>query len=286
MIKKLCIILLLLSVVAPTMAQQQSGEDVASFAPKKGNWQVSAVMGSSNMFDLGTEHYLLSDFQAPNTGLGDGSLNQSQSPSAFLNLEGISNSSLVNLIGLQGSYFITENISVNAMFSMNINLTPKRDYIEGDDEIPGMEIPGVQYVEGQLKNNWATSVGANYYFNTKNERINLYAGALLGWQMGRIKTQTPYTGNTVTDPDTEEELPLELYYPNNNSGQIWGANGSLVAGVEYSLAEGLIIGFEVRPLSYTFNKLSVCPPGYDNFHAENHSVNVFALPNLKFGFRF
>ena len=59
MIKKLCIILLSVCTVAPVMAQQYSSSDDASFAPKKGQWQVSMVMGSSQMFNNNTENYLL-----------------------------------------------------------------------------------------------------------------------------------------------------------------------------------------------------------------------------------
>ena len=55
MIKKLCIILLSVCTVAPVMAQQYSSSDDASFAPKKGQWQVSMVMGSSQMFNNNTE---------------------------------------------------------------------------------------------------------------------------------------------------------------------------------------------------------------------------------------
>ena len=50
MIKKLCIILLSVCTVAPVMAQQYSSSDDASFAPKKGQWQVSMILCSSQMF--------------------------------------------------------------------------------------------------------------------------------------------------------------------------------------------------------------------------------------------
>lgn len=62
-----------------------------------------------------------------------------------------------------------------------------------------MQIPASKYVEGRVKNNWMVNIGSNYYFNTKNERINLYVGGLIGWQMGRIETMSPNTGETVSD---------------------------------------------------------------------------------------
>ncbi len=291
MIKKLCITLFALAAVAPSMAQQQGGNSDASFAPQKGNWQVMAVMGKSTMFNTSIESYLLDDPDSDNIGLGYSSSNESTNPNYYLTVDEITSNSMMNVIGLQGSYFITDRISVTAMFSMNIGITPKKDYVEGDDTVENMTVPGTQYIEGQLKNYWYTTVGSNYYFPTKNERISLYAGAQLGWQMGRIQTQTPYTGvyvdeNGYTSSLEDGGVPEEVYYANNNGGQIIGVTGSLAAGIEYVVAEGVVVGFEVLPVSYTFNRLSICPQGSQWFHAINHNLNLFALPNLKVGFRF
>ena len=52
MIKKLCILLLSASIVAPLAAQQYGNqEDHASFAPRKGLWQVSMVLGNGTFFN-------------------------------------------------------------------------------------------------------------------------------------------------------------------------------------------------------------------------------------------
>lgn len=133
MIKKLCIILLSVCIVAPVMAQQYSSSDDASFAPKKGQWQVSMVMGSSQMFNNNTENYLLptywngQNFSFPNVGLGNNtSGNQSSDPATYLQLGDLNSNNLVNIIGIQGKYFLTDRWDVNLMFSMNIGVTPKR----------------------------------------------------------------------------------------------------------------------------------------------------------------
>lgn len=64
MIKKLCILLLSVASVAPITAQQYSSGD-ASFAPKKGQWQVSAVIGNNQMFNQDMT-YLLPNYWNPN----------------------------------------------------------------------------------------------------------------------------------------------------------------------------------------------------------------------------
>lgn len=300
MIKKLCIILLSVCTVAPIMAQQYNSSDNASFAPKKGEWQVSMVLGSSQMFDNDTE-YLLPKYwngrgNAPGIGLGDEDKNQSTDPGYYLNLGNLNSNNLVNIIGIQGKYFLTDRWDVNLMFSMNVGLTPKKDYIEGDANVSDMQIPASKYVEGKIKNNWMVNIGSNYYFNTKNERINLYVGGLIGWQMGRIETTSPYTGETVVDPDTDVDddddnsamgdSPLQLYIPGSKSGQIYGLRGAAVAGIEYSLAKGLVLGFEIQPVAYRYDRIQICPKGMETYQVGHHNINLFSQPNLKIGFRF
>lgn len=314
MIKKLCILLLSVASVAPITAQQYSSSD-ASFAPKKGQWQVSAVIGNNQMFDQ-SMNYLLPNYwsptnQYPQVGLG-GYGQQSSDPGVYLNLGNLNSNSLVNLIGIQGKYFLTDRWDVNLMFSMNINATPKKDYIDGDYTIENMPIMASKYTEGRISNAWNVAVGSNYYFNTKNERINLYVGGLLGWQMGRIETTTPYTGETFTedeeliqiddpshpdynspyneygpnyDPDLVTES-VQLYTPNSRAGQIFGLKVAGVAGIEYSLSPGLILGFEVQPVAYRYDHIQICPKGQAAYKVGHHNINFFATPNLKIGFRF
>ena len=267
MIKKLCILLLSVASVAPVMAQQYSSSD-ASFAPKKGQWQVSAVIGNSQMFNQDMNYLLPTYWDAKNgftqnTGLGDvtSNPNMSEDPGLYLNLGSLNSNNLVNLIGIQGKYFLTDRWDVNLMFSMNINATPKKDFIEGNYEVDEMPIMGSKYMEGRSSNAWNVAIGSNYYFNTKNERINLYVGGLLGWQMGRIETVTPYTGETIEDPDLAEDNTgdadldesnqesVQLYTPNSRAGQIFGLKVAGVAGIEYSIAKGLVFGFEVQPVA-------------------------------------
>lgn len=319
MIKKLCILLLSVASVAPITAQQYSSGD-ASFAPKKGQWQISAVIGNNQMFNQDMT-YLLPNYWNPNNnnypqvGLG-GYGNQSNDPGVYLNLGNLNSNSLVNLIGIQGKYFLTDRWDVNLMFSMNINATPKKDYIEGDYTVEEMPIMASRYMEGRISNAWNVAIGSNYYFNTKNERINLYVGGLLGWQMGRIETVTPYTGEYYDDSDdyqnsdgtnigtgdtdSNEDLPMgegdvnmnegkdpvQLYTPNSRAGQIFGLKVAGVAGIEYSLSPGLILGFEVQPVAYRYDHIQICPKGQAAYKVGHHNINFFATPNLKIGFRF
>lgn len=293
--KKLCITLLALAFVAPLMAQQSGGTRDASFAPKKGQWQVSVSFGSNQMFDQQLDYLLPTYFSGYNgstvnfenpVGLGGSSM-QSQDPSAYLNLSGLGDNSMFNLIGLQVKHFLTEHLDINLSFGMNINLTPSKDYIEGDYSVEDLPIQSSKYMEGRLANVWNAAVGSNYYFNTRNERINLYVGALVGWQMGRIQAVLPYTGIEWSDNDgdlaTEE---LGMYVPNSRAGQVMALKAAVTAGVEYAVADGLVFGFEVQPINYQYSILQICPKAATTYTALHHYIGLLAAPQMKIGFRF
>ena len=155
---------------------------------------------------------------------------------------------------------------------MNISITPKKDYIEGDYKTtPDMIIPDQKYVNAQVTNNWYVTVGSNRYFKTSNPRIQPYLGAAVGFQMARIETTEPYTGKMYNDgeDDTEEGLPEQLYLAAGKAGQMFGIKGAAVAGLEYCIAKGLMIGVEFQPIAYRYDVIQICPKGFDKYRHPN-----------------
>ncbi len=296
MIRKTCILLVAVSMsIAPALAQYGGGGNGASFAPKSGQWQVNAVIGNNTMFSQSEGmNYLLPTYYdgeefTEDTGLGtvEGKENQSEDPGMYLNIGEVGSNSLMNLVGLQVKCFVSDRLDVNVMFSMNINTTPSKNYVEGDYTVTEMPVQGSKYVEGRLSNTWMVNGGANYYFTTKNERICVYLGIRGGWQQGRLTATLPdYTGEYVYDSTTGEETEVQVYTPYTRKGQICGLNAGLVAGIEYSLASGLIFGFEVEPGVYRYDKISIIPTDQATYEVDNHRVNIFSTPCLKIGFRF
>jgi hypothetical protein len=181
---------------------------------------------------------------------------------------------------------VSDNWDVNFQFSMNVSLTPKKDYVEGDNSVPDMIIPAQSYINAQMTNNWYVSVGSNYYFKTRNERIHPYLGGALGFQMARIETTEPYTGDTYKDSDDSEELPSQVYVSGSKAGQMYGFKVAAVAGIEYSIAKGFVFGFEMHPLAYRYDLIQICPKGFDKYNASHHNIKIFEMPVVKLGFRF
>lgn len=291
MIKKLCTLMLLSCLSAPLLAQTVGSScDGALLAPKKGQWQVSLFLGGGNKFYNENTSYLLPNFtnKEGSVGLPNGGSLESGSLNNYLQIDGLNNNSLTNIVGFEGKYFISDNWDINLQFSMDINLTPKKDFVEAEETVSDMIIPAQKYIQAQMTNNWYVSVGSNRYFKTSNERIHPYLGAAVGFQMARIETTEPYTGEEYNDGENVGEggLPIQVYVSGSRAGQMFGIKAAGVAGIEYSLAPGLVVGFQFQPLAYRYDVIQICPKGFDKYNASHHNVKIFEMPMLKFGIRF
>ena len=325
MIKKLCTILLAAILAVPAWAQLEgnSKKDGVVFGPQKGQWQISMVLGGSNSFyNENTGSYLLPQFNNfggavglpnggegglvtpgtdPSQGVNSGYLNE------YLNINGFNGNNLVNIVGLQAKYFFTDCWDINFSLGYNINITPKKDFIEGDTGIEDMVIPDQKYINAQATNNWYVNIGTDRYFKTRNARIHPYVGATVGFQMARIETTEPYTGKFIEDQDIAEGnddiidyddkgnpimgdedalVSQQVHLAAGKVGQMFGLKGALVAGIEYSLTPGLILGFEMQPVAYRYDIIQIAPQGFDKYNVSHHNIKLFDMPVLKLGFRF
>ena len=189
---------------------------------------------------------------------------------------------------MQAKYFISDCWDINLSFGMNISITPKKDYIEGDNSVPDVIIPDQKYVNAQMTNNWYMSVGTNRYFKTGNPRIHPYLGVVAGFQMARIETTEPFTGKTYSDGEDDEDtaLPEQVYVAAGKAGQIFGIKGAAVAGIEYSVVKGLLFGLEFQPIAYRYDVIQICPKGFEKYSISHHNIKLFEMPVVKLGFRF
>ena len=293
MLKKLSTLLLLAMMAAPLLAQTFSSKkcDGVMFAPEKGQWQVSVFLGGDNNFyNENTNSYLLpthtNTINGGVVGLPNGNTNNSGNLNSYLNIDGLNNNSLTNILGFEAKYFLSNCWDINVQFSMDINLTPKKDYVEAETMVEDMVIPAQKYINAQMTNNWYAAVGTNRYFKVSNPRIHPYLGASVGFQMARIETTEPYTGDTLDDEELGESLPTQLYLSGSRAGQMFGVKGAAVAGIEYSLAPGLVFGFQFQPVAYRYDVIQICPTGFDNYNASHHNIKIFDMPVMKLGIRF
>ena len=298
MVKKLCTLLFIAMMAAPMLAQTISSKkcDGVMFAPQKGQWQVSMFLGGGNNFyNENTNSYLLptnthtgtiNNSTTGNVGLPNGNTNNSGYLNSYLQIDGLTGNNLTNILGFEAKYFLSNCWDINLQFSMDINLTPKKDYVEGDYEVSDMIIPAQKYINAQMTNNWYVAVGTNRYFKVSNPRIHPYLGASVGFQMARIETTEPYTGDMYSDNDGVEDMPTQVYQAGSRAGQAFGIKGAGVAGIEYSVAPGLVFGFQFQPVAYRYDVIQICPTGFETYNAAHHNIKIFDMPVMKLGIRF
>ena len=177
MIKRLCTILLAALVAAPSMAQlsKSSDKEGVVFAPQKGQWQVSMVFGHNGFYNKNASYNLLPYYTTTggSIGLPNGGTDMSGNLAQYLNINGFDNNSVVNIAGLQVKYFVSDCWDINLSFGMNIDITPGKDYVEGDNSVPDMVIPSQDYINAQTTNNWYVTVGTDRYC-TSRRRTRAY----------------------------------------------------------------------------------------------------------------
>ena len=283
MIKKLSIFLIAVLTVASLGAQPAERSGSAVYAPRAGQVQVSAVLGSGLYFEYLDNLTPLLPSYMPGDELGIDPT--SYGVGYYLQMGNMNYNPIVNLAGIQGKVFLTNRFALNAMFAMQIDVTPQRDYIEGINlESSGLlDLGGIQWVEGRLTNKYLVNVGADYYFNNCNGRLFPYIGVLGGFQHARVQAYLPYTGIEVpTETGTD---PIELYALDNRAGEAYAISGAITAGVEYNLLPGMNIALEVRPFNYYYTAIRMYADGQE-FNAYEMQFKFFAFPQLKLGFRF
>ena len=139
---------------APAMAQPQGTVDDV-YTPKAGQWQVSLVAGSSGFFNEDLNSWLVPAVSTTegSIGLPNGGTDASGDMSRYLNINGFNGNSF-SIVGIQTKVFVSDHWELNASFGVNIDLTPSRDYIEGDNSVPDMIVPEQQHINAQTTHNW------------------------------------------------------------------------------------------------------------------------------------
>lgn len=264
----------------PLMAQPK-GQGADEYFSRAGQWQVSMVVGNSGFFNENLNSYLFPELTSTSgsIGLPNGGTDASGDLSSYLNINGFNNQSF-NIVGLQTKYFLTDHWELNTAFGMNINLTPAKNYVAGDATVPDMVIPDQQYINAQTTHNWYVTLGSNRYFKLSNTRVQPYVGLALTYQMARLTASEPYKYDELMDDDAR------LHMSGVNIGQVLCGKAAIVAGLEYALAPGLMLGFEFNPGSYRFDYLQIAARGFDVYNVQHHSIKVFEMPVLKLGIRF
>lgn len=282
MIKKRVITLLLAAAALTSVSAQTRPEAESSLRPRKGDWQVSLMLGKGQFFGSENLTFMLPTY----TGGVMDDVGTDAEISSVLKLGGegvLNDNSLLNMAGVQFSYFVTDGLELNLSGAMDLNFTPSKDYEEGiavDGSL--LDVPASRCILGNVTDNWMVDLGANYHFTTRNGRVGVYVGAVAGFRMGSVQQKYPYTGQTVGDDND----PVELYIPSVTGGTLTGMKFGAVFGAECVLVRGLVLGLEINPVTYYYSTLSISPKLTGRYRTSFSNVRAFSSPTLKLGFRF
>ncbi|REE83442.1 outer membrane protein W [Lutibacter oceani] len=241
--------------------------EAAKFAPQKGDFTAAMIFGQGA--------YL-------NSGLSVPSSNGSVSGvAAFDNGVSANTNSISNMVGAEGRYFVTNKFSISFSGGAILRNTPSQLGIPAVTDINGtVLIPAYNSVVADERVDVNVSVGGQWIFETKNERLFPYLGFALPFDYARRSLYDP----SIQIDDNNEITITDL---GARHVDITAFGVQAVAGVDYYIAKDVFFGFDIKPVSYTYAVSVKTPgPGLINLEAETDTVSFFAQFSAKIGFKF
>jgi hypothetical protein len=266
---------LLLAAIGFGYAQDSSSQSGGEgFAPSAGDFTGAILFGRAN--------YQTSGFYIPNSP-GTNTSWTIYGSRPVLNTVGTTND-VSNMIGGEARYFVTNRIAAKLSGGAIISNTPSFTNTVGviDPDAPNSAwIPNYAAVEGRNEVDANINIGGEYQFSVQSPRLLPYVGINFPFYYGRRSAYDP----TVIYSDSDPE-PV-FYDIGWRHSEMWGMGIQAVGGVDYYIAEGMYLGFEIKPISWVYSGVANYPaPGLESWRAETNTWGFFVQPFLKFGFRF
>ncbi|MDR3366406.1 MAG: hypothetical protein LBO71_05525 [Prevotellaceae bacterium] len=265
------IIIAALAFFCVVQAHSQGADGGGAYAPHQGSHQANLLLGKGLFYESSSFLLISKNAQTVNV----------YRPSASLTINNPNANSIVNMVGVEYKYFLTNAISVSFVGAGSVNTTPWREAVD-KVTVEGSSypvLPKYETIDAEQHTRVVASLGAQHYFSVGNERLHPYAGAQLTFQYANLSAQSTYSGVENTQAD-ERDAGVRV-------GQVTGWSPSLVGGVEYSLFPGLVVGVELKLASFYYSGVELfAQPGLDAMTAENRDFSFLAQPVFKIGFRF
>lgn len=237
------------------------------FAPQKGDFMAAMLFGRGAYMNQG--------LAVPSSS---GSVNGIP---AFANDVSANNNDLTNMIGVEGRYYVGKKfalvLSGGAIFRNTPSALNIPAVIDGDGN---QIIQAYDAVVADERIDANVSVGGQWMFATKNDRLIPYLGFALPYDYARRSLFDP----TVYVDDNGNVNITDL---GARHVEISAFGVQAVAGVDYFLAQDFFLGLDVRPISYNYAVSIKTPgPGLYDLQAETQTVSLFAQFSFKLGFKF
>ncbi len=254
---KKAILIMIISLLSSQVIIAQSD---SSYNPKKKSLTVSLLLGKGAYLDTGSARDL--------------GVNTVDGAAPYYSTLDNNNNSLVNMVGLEGKYFITNKMAITFTGGVTYRNTPEQINIPGVVSTDGQVlVPSYSAVIGEDDIDVHVAPGVQWYFQLKRPRLLPYMGVSLPFDYSRTSVFDP-----TVDPDT-------INYGIRHV-ELFGLGVQGVAGLDYYLTNDLFIGFDVKPLTFNYLVNNKKPrAGTLGRKAENYTFSFFSQYIFKIGFR-
>lgn len=285
MYRKIISLISLSLLVSSVTFSQDTSEDINSYIPKKGNFTVSAVLGSNDVTDINSN--VLPDYGS--------NVTKTYRLGADDNFSTKEPSSITNLAGISLNYFLTDKISLNLFGSYGYKSKDGADAYEGieaardadGNQIAGSGIPAIEGTPETKNYKINISTGADYHFDFSKDQkalknVDFHVGARFNFMYERLeKTQISSlkwdNGNYVLNSDGATGTA---------TAEAVGFGGAIVGGVDYYFTNALFIGLEINAVNFMYQHTEIVNmPGVQGADQNTTFVNAFSYPKFKIGFK-
>jgi len=246
-----------------------------SLGPKAGDVSVAVKLGR------GISFYDLNAYEVNRNASYSNTLPALAAPNAA---SYSTSNSATNMVGVELKYHLADNLAVRLGGGGALQSTPAKDALSGVEDpsgenYPGTVIPGYEMQEGINVRQAYGDLGVDYYISTGSPRLHPFAGVQANVSYASIEIYDGFRGL-----DTNGEVIPTL---DTRKGETYALGGSLVAGVDYYLAEGFFLGLEFKAFNYMYAAKKVYPQtGMAPQTADNHNLLFLSQPVLRLGFSF
>jgi outer membrane protein W len=269
------IIALSIILLGSLAANAQTTEDdmTNEYAAQQGDFSFAVLFGRGNFFS--------SNLVAPPSPEAEWTI---PGTAPYADFVSANDNSASNMVGVEGRYFLTENIALKLSGGAILRDTPDRmnmesvsDWYEENNQV---WIPNYAAVKSDEQVDINVNLGGEYHFDSRFSRISPYAGFAVPFYYARRSMYDP----SITTTADGEPVIADI---GHRHLEVIGTGAQLVAGVDFHLLEGLYIGAETKPVSYIYSYSTKSPgPGFEHLEADSHTFSFLAQNFLKLGFKF
>ncbi len=256
--KVVLVVIVSLLCIQSIIAQNQKSDN--NYKPVKGSLTVSLLLGRGTYLESGSAQ-----------NLGGNEINGVAPYYSTLNNN---SNSLMNMVGLEGKYFIKDKMALTLTGGVTYRNTPEQINIPGVVNTDGdVLVPAYNAVVGEDDIDVHVAPGVQWYFELKRPKLLPYVGLSIPFD---------YSRSSVFDPTISQD---QINYGIRHV-ELFGIGVHGVVGLDYYLTEDFFIGFDVKPLTFNYLVNTKKPrPGTLGRKAENYTFSLFSNYVFKLGFR-